>query len=401
MPLNAVPRPDGTVALSPEPAEPRVWVERLRLTNFRNYAALALSAGPEPVVLTGPNGSGKTNLLEAVSLLTAGQGLRRAPFPELARMGSADWAVAATLQTPLGAVDIGTGLKSEASGSRTGRIVRIDGEDQSGSGVLASHATIFWLIPAMDGLFTGPASERRRFLDRLIPSFDPGYRPRLGQFERAMQQRNRLLSEDVREPARFAGFEQVMAETGVAIAAARAAAVAELAAAIAVRRNAASATAFPWAELAIAGTLESALANQPAVDVEDAYAASLERTRERDRAAGRTLEGPHRSDLVVGHGPKQMPAGVCSTGEQKALLIGLVLAHADLVRQRRDGATPILLLDEIAAHLDPLRRGALFDEIVALGSQAWLTGTDREAFLALENRARFHHVEDGRITAGG
>lgn len=401
MPLNAVPRPDGTVALSPEPAEPRVWVERLRLTNFRNYAALALSAGPEPVVLTGPNGSGKTNLLEAISLLTAGQGLRRAPFPELARMGSADWAVAATLQTPLAAVDIGTGLKAEASGSRTGRIVRIDGEDQSGSGVLASHATIFWLIPAMDGLFTGPASERRRFLDRLIPSFDPGYRPRLGQFERAMQQRNRLLSDDVREPARFAGFEQVMAETGVAIAAARAAAVAELAAAIAARRDAASATAFPWAELAIAGTLESALATQPAVDVEDAYAASLERTRERDRAAGRTLEGPHRSDLVVGHGPKQMPAGVCSTGEQKALLIGLVLAHADLVRQRRDGAAPILLLDEIAAHLDPLRRGALFDEIVALGSQAWLTGTDRQAFLALENRARFHHVEDGRITAGG
>lgn len=400
MPLNAVPRPDGTVALSPEPAEPRVWVERLRLTNFRNYAALALSAGPEPVVLTGPNGSGKTNLLEAVSLLTAGQGLRRAPFPELARMGSADWAVAATLQTPLGAVDVGTGLKGEAGGSRTGRIVRIDGEDQSGSGVLASHATIFWLIPAMDGLFTGPASERRRFLDRLIPSFDPGYRPRLGQFERAMQQRNRLLSEDVREPARFAGFEQVMAETGVAIAAARAAAVAELATAIAARRDAASASAFPWAELAVAGTLEGALATQPAVDVEDAYAASLERTRERDRAAGRTLEGPHRSDLVVGHGPKQMPAGVCSTGEQKALLIGLVLAHADLVRQRRDGAAPILLLDEIAAHLDPLRRSALFDEIVALGSQAWLTGTDRQAFLALENRARFHHLEDGRITAG-
>ena len=149
-------------------------------------------------------------------------------------MGSPDWAVAATLRTPLGPIDIGTGLKGEATSTRTGRIVRIDGEDQSGSGVLASHASIFWLTPAMDGLFTGPASERRRFLDRLIPSFDPGYRPRLGQFERAMQQRNRLLAEDVRDPSRFTGFEHVMAETGVAIAAARAAAVAELAAAIGV-----------------------------------------------------------------------------------------------------------------------------------------------------------------------
>ncbi|MBX9592287.1 MAG: DNA replication/repair protein RecF [Hyphomonadaceae bacterium] len=401
MPLNAVSRADGTVSSSAERVELRAWVARLRLTNFRNYTHLALAAGPEPMVLTGPNGAGKTNLLEAVSLLTAGQGLRRSPFPELAHVGSTAWAVAATLQTPLGPVDIGTGLKSEGSGARTGRIVRIDGEDQSGSGVLASHASIFWLIPAMDGLFTGPASERRRFLDRLIPSFDPGYRPRLGQFERAMQQRNRLLAEDVRDPARFAGFEHVMAETGVAIAAARAAAVAELAAAIGARRDAASASAFPWAELAIAGTLERALATQPAVDVEDAYLASLQMTRDRDRAAGRTLEGPHRSDLIVGHGPKQMPASVCSTGEQKALLIGLVLAHADLVRQRRDGAAPILLLDEIAAHLDPVRRAALFEDIVALGSQAWLTGTDPEAFSALENRARFHHVEDGRVTIVG
>ena len=401
MPLHALPRADGDVASSPEPAEPRLWVERLRLTNFRNYANLGLSVGPEPVVLTGPNGSGKTNLLEAVSLLTAGQGLRRSPFPELARMGAADWAVAATVRTPLGSIDIGTGLKSDAGGTRTGRIVRIDGEDQSGSGVLASHASIFWLIPAMDGLFTGPASERRRFLDRLIPSFDPGYRPRLGQFERAMQQRNRLLAEDIRDASRFSGFEHVMAETGVAIAAARASAVAELTAAIQARREASSAGAFPWAELAITGTLEGALATQPAVDVEDAYVASLQSTRERDRAAGRTLEGPHRSDLIVGHGPKQMPASVCSTGEQKALLIGLVLAHADLVRQRRDGTAPILLLDEIAAHLDPLRRGALFDEIVALGTQAWLTGTDLAAFSALENRARFVRVEDGRIAAAG
>jgi DNA replication and repair protein RecF len=373
-------------------------VRQLRLTNFRNYRDLALRAGPGPVVLTGPNGSGKTNLLEAVSLIAAGQGLRRAAFPELARVGSSDWAVAATVETPRGPVDIGTGLTGEANG-RSGRIVRINGADQTGSGSLAGLVDIFWLTPAMDGLFAGPASERRRFLDHLIPSFDPGYRPQIGQFERAMQQRNRLLADDLREPVQFAGLEQIMAETGVAIAAARAAAVAELRAAIEARRSAAVGSAFPWATLALAGTLETALATRPAVDVEDGYAASLREMRERDRAAGRTLEGPHRSDLVVGHGPKSMPANACSTGEQKALLIGLVLAHADLIRRRREGAAPILLFDEIAAHLDPLRRAALLDELVALGTQVWLTGTDREAFARLENRAQFHHVEAGKITA--
>ena len=212
-----------------------------------------------------------------------------------------------------------------------------------------------------------------------------------------MQQRNRLLAEDVRDAARFHGFERIMAETGVAIAASRAAAVAEVQAAIDLRRSAPAGSVFPWAELALSGTLETDLASRPALDVEDDYLRALAAGRERDRAAGRALEGPHRSDLIVGHGPKEMPAKVCSTGEQKALLIGLVLAHADLVRQRRDGAAPILLLDEIAAHLDPQRRAALFDEIVALGSQVWMSGTDLEAFAALGKRAQNHRVEDGRV----
>jgi DNA replication and repair protein RecF len=373
----------------------RVWVEQLRITNFRNYADLALLAGPGPIFLAGPNGSGKTNLLEAVSLLTAGQGLRRAPYPELTRIGAtADWAVAAIVQTPLGPTRIGTGLQRQ-EGARSGRSVRIDGEARSGSGALAID--ILWLTPAMDSLFTGPASERRRFLDRIIPSFDPGYRVRLGQFERAMQHRNRLLAEDVREPARFAGLERIMAETGVAIAAARATAVAGLAAVVEARRRAAPESAFPWATLAIAGTIEAELASRPAVEVEDAYAALLASARERDRAAGRTLDGPHRSDLVVGHGPTVMPAAACSTGEQKSLLIGLVLAHADLVRQHRNGAAPILLLDEIAAHLDPWRRAALFQEIEALGNQTWMTGTDIEAFSGLAGRAQLHCLEGGRI----
>ena len=380
----------------PEQAQPLAWVERIQLTDFRNYHATRLVAGPEPVVLTGPNGSGKTNLLEAVSLLASGQGLRGAPYPELARMGSGGWAVAARVHGANGSADVGTGLKP-GHNTRPGRIVRIDGNEQSGSGALANLLDIYWLTPAMDGLFTGPASERRRFLDRLVPSVDPGYRARLGQFERAMQQRNRLLADGAREPARFEAFERIMAETGVAIAAARAAAVAELAGAIQMRREASEQSAFPWAELLVSGSLETKLNEQPAVDVEDAYAVSLEEMRERDRAAGRTLDGPHRSDLIVGHGPKQMPASVCSTGEQKALLIGLVLAHADLVRRHRNGAAPILLLDEIAAHLDHLRRAALFDEIAALGSQAWMTGTDIEAFSALVGRAKFHRVHDGLI----
>jgi DNA replication and repair protein RecF len=374
-----------------------MWVDRLSLTNFRNYASLSLQVGPEPVVLCGPNGAGKTNLLEALSLLTAGQGLRRAPYLELARMGSATWAVAARLHTASGTVEVGTGLAKPAGNGPTGRIVRIDGETQTGSGVLANYAEMIWLTPAMDGLFTGPASDRRRFLDRLIQCFDPGYRTQLGQFERAMQQRNRLLVDQVRDAARFAGLERIMAETGVAITASRAAAVAEIRAAIEVRRERLARDAFPWADIALAGTLEDALQSQPAVEVEDSYFAILEANRERDRAAGRTLDGPHRSDLIVGHGPKEMPAKVCSTGEQKALLVGLILAHAELVRRRRAGAAPILLLDEIAAHLDPVRRSALFDDVLSLSSQSWMSGTDPEAFAALAKRAQFYRVEDGRI----
>jgi DNA replication and repair protein RecF len=374
----------------------RAWVERLQLTDFRNYARLSLSVGASPVVLTGANGSGKTNLLEALSLLTSGQGLRRAPYAELVRMGAARWAVAARLNTHLGAADIGTGFAGSDAGARGGRIVRIDGEDQPGSGTLSDYVDMIWLTPAMDGLFTGPASERRRFLDRLVACFQPGYRALLGQFDRAMQQRNRLLADAVGDAKRYEGFERIMAETGVAIAASRMAAVAELVSAI-VLRHESSNPAFPWAELALAGTLEAALASRPAIDIEDDYIRGLSSGRERDRAAGRTLEGPHRSDLIVGHGPKEMPAKVCSTGEQKALLIGLVLAHADLVARHRQGAAPILLLDEIAAHLDPLRRAALFEEIVALGSQAWMSGTDIGAFSGLNGRAQFHSVEDSRI----
>lgn len=374
----------------------RLWVERIALTGFRNYATANITPGPEPIILVGANGAGKTNLLEAVSLLAPGQGLRGAAFADLARAGTAGWSVAAKVHTALGSIDIGTGIQPAPGASeRASRIVRVDGETRSGSGILADYVEMVWVTPAMDGLFTGPASERRRFLDRLILCFDPSYRTRAGRFDRAMASRNRLLADGAGGNAQLEGFEIVMAETGVAIAAARAEAVAAIAAVITARRAREPDSLFPWSAIALEGALERDLATRPAVDVEDAYLRVLRQTRDRDRAAGRTLDGPHRSDLVVGHGPKAMPARLCSTGEQKALLLGLVLAHAQLVAERRDGLAPILLLDEISAHLDEARRAALFAEILSLGAQAWMTGTDAGSFAALAEKARFFEVENG------
>ena len=276
--------------------------------------------------------------------------------------------------------------------------MRIDGATRSGSGALAEHVEMVWLTPAMDGLFTGPGSDRRRFLDRLISGLDPSYRPLLGQFERAMQQRNRLLAEDVRDGARFEGFERIMAETGVAVAAARATAVAELSAAIGARRDAAHGALFPWAELALVGTLESDLAARAAIDVEDDYVSALARERERDRAAGRTLRGaaplrPHGGARTQGDARQ----GVLDRRAEGAADRSCAGALPTSSASAATALAPLLLLDEIAAHLDPLRRAALFEEIVALGAQAWMSGTDPEAFAALGNRAQFYRVEEGRV----
>ncbi len=375
-----------------------MWLESLSLTNFRNHAHVQISAGPHPVVLWGPNGAGKTNILEAVSLTAPGQGLRRASYPDLARHGGhGDWAVAAKLNLDGDVFLIGTGQAAGGKEPQSGRIVRIDGAAQSGSGVLADYVDMIWLTPAQDSLFTGPASERRRFLDRLVLCSDPGHRTRASQFERAMRQRNKLLSDGVRSDGQFTGLERIMAETGVAIAAARRAAVAMAQATITERRETRGASPFPWAVIELEGTLEEALGEAAAVDVEDTYAEQLARLRERDRTAGRTTQGPHRSDLIVRHGPKDMPARLCSTGEQKALLVGLVLANADMLRRRGqtgrdtlsaiDRGPPILLLDEVAAHLDAHRREALFDELLALGAQAWMTGTDAATFAPLAGQA--------------
>jgi DNA replication and repair protein RecF len=382
-------------------AAPRLWVERLALTGFRSYPALTLDLSPEPVVLTGPNGSGKTNILEALSLIAPGQGLRQSPLSDLARAGGdGSWSVSARVHTAVGPVTIGTGQAAGASqGDRaSGRIVRIDGEAKTGSGALGEYVEMVWVTPATDGLFTGPASERRRFLDRLIVCFDSGHRTRAGRFERAMAQRNRLLSDGVTRGAQLDGLEVMMAEMGVAMAAARAEAVAALASVIDARRERDPASPFPWSTSHLEGAIDRDLAMRAAVDVEDGYARVLRDVRERDRAAGRALDGPHRSDFVVSHGPKATPAKHSSTGEQKALLMGLLLAHAELVAARRDGMAPMLLLDEITAHLDADRRGALFDELLRLGTQAWMTGTDHQAFASLAGRAQFLRVGDGSAT---
>jgi DNA replication and repair protein RecF len=376
----------------------RLYVEELKLTNFRNYERAALGLDERPVVLVGDNGAGKTNLLEAVSLLGSGQGLRGRPYEELARKnGPGGWAVAATLMSLEGVVEIGTGFGLAGPSESTGRSVRIAGKDQS-AGALADYVQLVWVIPEMDGLFTGPASERRRFLDRLMLAIDPKMQGPRGRYDRAMRQRNRLFQMREGSPSLYAGLEEQMAEAGVAIAAARLDAVERLSALIERTRDERGPTPFPWALLKLEGTLEAALMERPAVEVEDDYVSLLSEARERDRYAGRALAGPHLSDLIVFHGPHNAPAGDCSSGEQKALLLGLVLAKARLIREL-SGAAPLVLLDEVAAHLDGARREALFNEILDLKAQAWMTGTDRSIFASIASQAQILAVNRGRISA--
>ncbi len=386
---------------------PRFWLEKVSLFHYRNYSEASVEVGPEPVVLLGQNGAGKTNFLEALSLFSPGRGLRRAHSADLAAAHSdGAWSVSGRVHSAIGPVTIGTGMRASGQGGqevrgqgeRAQRIVRIDGDSRGSSGVLSEYLDMIWLTPAMDGLFAGPASERRRFLDQLVLCFDSGHRTTLNRFERAMQQRNRVLSDRVEDPHILTGLEQIMAETGVALAAARSEAVAALRGVIGARRDRDPTSPFPWADVGIGGQLEADLASQAAVDVEDQYLERLKAARARDQAAGRALDGPHRSDLLVGHGPKSMAARLSSTGEQKSLLLGLVLAHAELVRQRRDGLAPVLLLDEVAAHLDRDRRQALFAEIRSLNAQAWMTGTDEAAFSGLGTDMQIRTVADGKLS---
>jgi DNA replication and repair protein RecF len=374
----------------------RLFVAALKLTDFRNYPSLRLSFEASPVVLVGDNGSGKTNLLEAVSLLAPGHGLRGRPYSELARTnGQGGFAIAATAMTRHGEVDIGTGFLPGTREDGAGRTVRIAGKERA-AGALGDYIRLVFLIPAMDGLFTGSGSERRRFLDRLVLAIDPKMRTPLNRYDRAMRQRNRLFQMREYSRALFEGLEEQMAEAGTAIAAARIDAVERLSRLIEETRAARGDGPFPHAVLALHGTLETELAVRPATEVEDLFRAILEEGRERDRAAARTLDGPHLSDLLVVHGPKNAPAAQCSSGEQKALLVGLILAKAELIKVL-EGTAPLILLDEVAAHLDQARREALFEEILGLGVQAWMTGTDQELFSPIAQDAQILAVSQGTI----
>ena len=374
---------------------PRLRISRLTLTDFRNYRDLRLETGAQTLVLTGPNGAGKTNLLEAISILSPGRGLRGSSYEEIARSdGGGGWGAAAVLDTPQGSVSVGTawpGALRDGDGGPSRQVV-IDGVNQKSSGALAEHLRCLWITPAMDRLFAGPASDRRRFLDRLTQSFDPTHGTRVAAFEKLMRDRHILLAETRPDPAWISGLEAQMAESAVAVAAARRTAVETLRSHVEANRNG---NWFPWSELAVEGDIEALLERMPAVRAEDEYRRILADMRGSDAAAGRTLIGPHRSDFLVVHGPTAMPAARCSTGEQKVLLIGLVLAHAGAVREAW-GRAPVLLLDEVAAHLDRVRREALYSALADLGGQVWMTGTDGALFQAL--RAEFFEVEAGEVT---
>ncbi len=373
----------------------RQTILRLTLTDFRNYEALRLETAAGVLVLTGPNGAGKTNLLEAVSLLSPGRGLRGAGFEAMARIGGpGSWAIAAVVAGD-GDSTLGTSWNRPSSDEETAtRQVVIDGAPQRSSGILAQYISMLWLTPSMDGLFAGPASERRRFFDRLTAAFDPEHAARVTVFEKAMRERNLVLASGAPDAAWLTGLEAHMAEASAAIAAARNMALETLQDCIDRTRGE---SRFPWAILHIEGTQESALKRMPAVQVEDEYRRMLADSRGIDGAAGRTLNGPHRSDFQVIHGPKAMPAAQCSTGEQKALLTGLVLAQAGAVRGT-SGRAPILLLDEVAAHLDGARRQGLFDALQSLGTQVWMTGTDAAFFDRCGGNVARLHVEQAAVT---
>jgi DNA replication and repair protein RecF len=375
---------------------------RLTLTNFRSHRAATITTSANLVVLTGPNGAGKTNVLEAISFLSPGRGLRRAQLDEVAFAdgdgesggvqddapdGALDrsWAVSAEVDGALGLAMLGTGIEpGTAEETALSRKYRVDREPMGSATAFADHLRVVWLVPTMDGLFLGPASERRRFLDRLVLAVDATHGSRVSALERALRSRNRLLENREPDTHWLAAAEHETAEIAVAVAAARAETVRRLSAALAERR--AAQFAFPSAEIALEGWMEAMVLARPAVEVEDRYRAALKENRVRDAAAGRTLDGPHLTDLAVYYREKAIAARDASTGEQKALLIGLVLAHAALVGAMT-GTAPVILLDEVVAHLDPARRAALFDALEQFGSQVWMTGADPVAFADIASRA--------------
>jgi len=377
------------------------FIRRLTLSNFRSYHAAQVRldrAGP--VVLTGANGAGKTNMIEAISLLAPGRGLRRATMDELAfsegdGASGGTWAINAEIEGMLGLATLGTGIDAPAGeDGSTSRKCRIDREPVSSATAFADHLRVVWLTPSMDPLFNGPASERRRFLDRLVLAVDAQHASRVSALERALRSRNRLLEDPRSDPQWLDAVEHETAEVAVAVAAARSETVGRLSGALTVAHE--QTPAFPFAEIRLEGWMEQLLPTHSAGEIEDRYRALLKESRPRDAAAGRTLDGPHRSDLIVTHASKGVPASNASTGEQKALLIRLVLAHASLIKDMT-GYAPLLLLDEVVAHLDPGRRASLYDALTVLGAQVWMTGADPAAFGDIMDRAQIFTVRPGEV----
>ncbi|MFK7839529.1 MAG: DNA replication/repair protein RecF [Bdellovibrionales bacterium] len=374
------------------------YLRSLSLSHFRCYGSVRIDdllSGL--IVLHGANGAGKTNVLEAISLLSPGRGLRNAKVMEIQSCDHGDaWVVAGELATDYGPVKLGTGLDVDSKDGREKRLIRINGQNARGQSALAEHISCIWLTPQMDRLFLDSSSHRRRFLDRLIFSFDPGHSGRVTRYENAMRQRSRILQDaqgDLGDDVAWVeGLEAQMAETGCAIAAARLDFVGRLQAAC----EQVASVHFPLATLAAKGSIEEVLMEASALEAEDIFKHNLKESRAKDAITGGAATGPHKSDLFVKYAAKNMSADQCSTGEQKALLIGIILAHAALIKAER-GASPILLLDEVAAHLDEERRAALYDLLEDLGAQVWLTGTDANLFTAIEGKAQFFEVAEASV----
>lgn len=369
------------------------FVKNILLHNVRCYHSVRMDdVQTGLVILCGPNGAGKTNVLEAVSLLTPGRGLRGASNEDIQKRDDpALWAISAQIDHGGAQIQIGTGAEPNA----TKRTVRINGMVAKSQMALSDYLSCIWLTPQMDRLFLDTAGGRRRFFDKLVFAFDPAHAGRVTRYENAMAQRSKLLREGKGDDSWLKSLESQMAETGVAIAAARLDFVARLQQACNLAHDL-EATWFPKAKLSLSGTVEELLSKMPAVEVEEMFAYQLRQSRSRDAETGGAATGPHKGDLVVYYAAKSMPADQCSTGEQKALLIGIILAHARLMKVER-GAPPILLLDEVAAHLDEKRRAALYDLLLSLGGQVWMTGTDESLFSAAKGRAQFWFVEAASI----
>ncbi len=370
-------------------------IASLSLTDFRSYDRAELISRGRTVYFHGPNGAGKTNILEAISFLAPGRGLRSAAVQDAGRRAAGEaqgrpWAVSVEVERPDGPVRIGTGLDGPAAPRR---IVRIDGEPAP-PGRMADHVRPIWLTPQQDRLFLDAPGDRRRFFDRLTFAAEPAHAEAATAYEKAMRERLRLLEDGGADPAWLVALEAQMARWGALMATARARTLEALQLEIDARED----SPFPQARLELSGEWEVlALQGCSAEDIEPRLITALHRSRERDTAAGRSLTGPHRGDLLVFHREKDRPAADCSTGEQKALILNLVLAQAARLSRAESEPNPILLLDEVAAHLDRFRRAALFDEITALGLQAFLTGTDEALFLDLKGRALGVHVDNGAL----